>query len=111
MSHYTDAEGSITTARAGLASIQGAYNSSDITTANANRAQAIATIGVTQALLALTDALTRQQTTQTTGPDLLRETANEINSLGGNHELGPGWGDAADRLRAKARRLEGGPTP
>jgi len=37
--------------------------------------------------------------------DALDKFADEINALGDDHELGPGWGDAADRARSKAASL------
>ncbi|SHI67129.1 helix-turn-helix transcriptional regulator [Streptomyces sp. 3214.6] len=37
--------------------------------------------------------------------DALERFADEINALGDDHELGPGWGDAADRARSKAASL------
>ncbi|MFD8611058.1 hypothetical protein [Streptomyces sp. NPDC059631] len=61
MSHRTDAEGSILAARDTLAEIQGWRTTTDVTAANAARAQAIATAAVAQAILALTDALTAQE--------------------------------------------------
>lgn len=57
MSHRTDAEGSIDAARVTLAELLGRLTPTDITMANAARAQAIATAAVAQALLALDDTL------------------------------------------------------
>jgi hypothetical protein len=61
MPHYANAEGSITAAANTLAELSGQRTSTDITIANATRAQAIATAAVAQAILALTDALTVRQ--------------------------------------------------
>ncbi|MGA5604031.1 hypothetical protein ACPCUF_23850 [Streptomyces griseoincarnatus] len=58
MSHRTNAEASLTAARDTLAEIQGQRTTTDITIANAARAQAIATAAVAQAILALNDTLT-----------------------------------------------------
>ncbi|MEU6661231.1 hypothetical protein [Streptomyces sp. NPDC046821] len=58
MTHRTDAEASILAARDTLAEIQNQRTSTDITIANASRAQAIATAAVAQAILAVADAIT-----------------------------------------------------
>lgn len=58
MSHRTDAEASVLAARNTLAELQGQRTTTDVTIANAARAQAIATAAVAQALLALNDTLT-----------------------------------------------------
>ncbi|MET9304962.1 hypothetical protein ABZX68_06435 [Streptomyces cellulosae] len=58
MSHRTDAEATLANARDTLAEIQGQRTPTDITIANATRAQAIATAAVAQAILALNDTLT-----------------------------------------------------
>ena len=57
MTHRTDAVSSIIAARDTLAEIQGQRTTTDVTIANATRAQAIATAAVAQAILALADAL------------------------------------------------------
>ena len=62
MTHRTDAEASVLAARDTLAEIQGQRTTTDITIANAARAQAIATAAVAQAILALADTLTARQT-------------------------------------------------
>lgn len=59
MSHYTNAEGSIQAAANTLAELAGQRTPTDITIANATRAQAIATAAVAQAILALADAVNR----------------------------------------------------
>ena len=61
MTHRTDAEASVLAARDTLAEIQGQTTYTDITIANAARAQAIATAAVAQAILALADTLTARQ--------------------------------------------------
>jgi hypothetical protein len=58
MSHRTDAEATLANARDTLAEFQGQRTPTDITIANAARAQAIATAAVAQAILALNDTLT-----------------------------------------------------
>ncbi|WP_326700229.1 hypothetical protein OG909_24850 [Streptomyces sp. NBC_01754] len=60
MSHHTDAEGTIHAARDVLAELAGRPTPTDISIANAARAQAIATAAVAQALLALDDTLKAQ---------------------------------------------------
>ena len=60
MSHRTDAEATLANARNTLAEFQGQRTPTDITIANAARAQAIATAAVAQAILALADALAGQ---------------------------------------------------
>jgi hypothetical protein len=57
MTHRTDAEASI------LAEIQGQRTTTDVTIANAARAQAIATAAVAQAILALADTLNAERDT------------------------------------------------
>jgi hypothetical protein len=57
MSHRSDAEATIAAARDTLAELQGRRTTTDITIANAARAQAIATAAVAQALLALGDTI------------------------------------------------------
>ncbi len=59
MTHRSDAEGSIQAARNTLAEIQGHRTPTDVTIANATRAQAIVTAAVAQAVLALADAYER----------------------------------------------------
>ncbi|KJK40247.1 hypothetical protein UK15_07815 [Streptomyces variegatus] len=61
MTHRTDAEGSIHAARDTLAELEGRRTPTDITIANAARAQAIATAAVAQALLAINDTLAATQ--------------------------------------------------
>ncbi|MET9138869.1 hypothetical protein [Streptomyces parvulus] len=61
MSNRTDAEASIIAARNTLAEIQGQRTTTDVTIANAARAQAIATAAVAQAILALSDTLSVQR--------------------------------------------------
>jgi multidrug efflux pump subunit AcrA (membrane-fusion protein) len=61
VTHRTDAEGSIRSARDTLAELDGRRTPTDITIANAARAQAIATAAVSQAILALADTLTAAQ--------------------------------------------------
>lgn len=63
MTHRTDAEASVIAARDTLGEIQGIRTTSEVTLANAARAQAIATAAVAQAILALGDTLTRQEPT------------------------------------------------
>ncbi|MEV6124407.1 hypothetical protein AB0M23_28520 [Streptomyces sp. NPDC052077] len=58
MSHRLDAQNNILATRDTLAEIQGQRTTTDVTIANAARAQAIATAAVAQAVLALADALT-----------------------------------------------------
>jgi hypothetical protein len=65
MSHRSDAEASIAAARSTLAEIQGQRTTTDITIANAARAQAIATAAVAQAILALGDTLAPQRNVRT----------------------------------------------
>lgn len=60
MSYRSNADASILAARNTLAEIQGQRTTTDITIANAARAQAIATAAVAQAILALADALAGQ---------------------------------------------------
>lgn len=60
MTHRADAEGSINSAREVLAELSGTRTTTDITMANATRAQAIATAAVAQAILALDDTLNQQ---------------------------------------------------
>ncbi|MFD1274846.1 hypothetical protein [Streptomyces kaempferi] len=62
MSHRADAEGSINSAREVLAELSGIRTTTDVTMANAARAQAIATAAVAQAILALDDTLNQQTT-------------------------------------------------
>lgn len=57
MTHRTDAEASILAARDTLAEIQNRPTPVAVTTANATRAQAIATAAVAQAILALADTI------------------------------------------------------
>ncbi|MFB7162296.1 hypothetical protein [Streptomyces sp. NPDC056242] len=57
MTHRSDAEASILATRDTLAEIQGQRTTTDVTIANAARAQAIATAAVAQAILALNDTL------------------------------------------------------
>jgi hypothetical protein len=63
VNHRDHAEASIIAARDTLAEIQGVRTTTDVTIANAARAQAIATAAVAQAILALNDTLTRQEPT------------------------------------------------
>jgi hypothetical protein len=58
VTHRANAEASLTAARDTLAEIQGQRTTTDVTIANAARAQAIATAAVAQAILALNDTLT-----------------------------------------------------
>lgn len=60
MTHRTDAEASIHSARDTLAELEGRRTPTDITIANAARAQAIATAAVALALLAINDTLAAQ---------------------------------------------------
>ncbi|WP_108990415.1 hypothetical protein [Streptomyces coelicoflavus] len=66
MTHRTDAAASIIAARDVLAEIEGQRTSTDITIANAARAQAIATAAVAQAILALGDTISSQRNVRTT---------------------------------------------
>lgn len=61
MTHRSDAVESLAAARATLAEIQGQLTPSDVSIANATRAQAIATAAVAQAILALVDAVTPEE--------------------------------------------------
>jgi len=61
MTHRANAEASLAAARNTLAEIQGQTTYTDVTIANAARAQAIATAAVAQAILALADTLTARQ--------------------------------------------------
>ncbi|WP_326779735.1 hypothetical protein OG481_02235 [Streptomyces longwoodensis] len=63
MTHRDDAEASIVAARDLLAELLGQRTTTDVTIANAARAQAIATAAVAQAILALSDVLNRQEFT------------------------------------------------
>jgi Arc/MetJ family transcription regulator len=65
MTHRSDAEGSIFNVQQTLAELQGQRTPTDITIANAARAQAIAMAAVAQALLAIDDTLraTREEPT------------------------------------------------
>lgn len=56
MTHRTDAERTLNAAAETLAEIQGQLTPSDVSSANAARAQAIATAAVAQAIIALEDA-------------------------------------------------------
>lgn len=58
MTYRSDAEASILAARNTLAEIQGQRTTNEVVTANAARAQAIATAAVAQAILALGDRIT-----------------------------------------------------
>jgi hypothetical protein len=61
VSHRSDAEATLAAARTTLAEIQGQRTTTDITIANAARAQAIATAAVAQAILALGDAISARR--------------------------------------------------
>ncbi|AMW11636.1 hypothetical protein A4E84_20340 [Streptomyces qaidamensis] len=61
MTHRSDAEGSIHSARDTLAELDGRRTPTDLAIANAARAQAIATAAVAQALLAINDTLASAQ--------------------------------------------------
>jgi hypothetical protein len=63
VTHRTDAEASILATRDVLAELVGQRTPTDISIANATRAQAIATAAVAQAILALADTLTAVQQT------------------------------------------------
>jgi hypothetical protein len=65
MSHRTDATASIIAARDTLAEIQGQRTPTDVSIANAARAQAIATAAVAQAILALGDTISSQRNVRT----------------------------------------------
>jgi hypothetical protein len=58
VTHRNDAEGSIAAARDTLAELEGQRTPTDVSIANAVRAQAIATAAVAQAILAVNDTLT-----------------------------------------------------
>lgn len=63
MSHRSDAVASVLAARDTLAEIQNQRTPTNVTIANAARAQAIATAAVAQAILALNDTLAAGQAT------------------------------------------------
>lgn len=62
MDHRTDAEATILAARDTLDQLTGRATPTDVSIANASRAQAIATAAVAQAILALADARTPDDT-------------------------------------------------
>lgn len=64
MTHRNNAEASILAARDTLAELHGQHTPTDVTIANAVRAQAIAMAAVAQAVLALVDVLTEGQHTR-----------------------------------------------
>jgi hypothetical protein len=68
MTHRTDAEGSINAARELLAELSGTRTTTDVSIANAARAQVIATAAVAQAILALNDTLNQQTSTTSKEP-------------------------------------------
>lgn len=63
MTHRADAEANLKAVQSTLAEIQGVPTTTDVSIANAARAQAIATTAVAQAILALIDTLNQQEPT------------------------------------------------
>ncbi|MFJ4926829.1 hypothetical protein [Streptomyces sp. NPDC088736] len=66
MTYREDAHANLRAARDTLAELTGTRTTTDVTIANAARAQAITTAALVQAVLALDDTLSRQTETETT---------------------------------------------